>query len=390
MKNPHIVAVDDNVFNLDLIDAILSSNQYDVTGFESGQEVVDYLEDMPEVDLFLLDVMMPGMTGFDLIKKIKEFDVYREVPVIFVTALTDSDNLSQGFSLGGVDYITKPIKSKELLARIHTHITLQQSLSDNKNLNDSLMSDLENAKKIQRHLLPGKFPSCYNLKFSGKYEPWIKVGGDFYDVFCTREKELFFYLADVSGHGVAAAMLTIVVKNTIRDIFASLKQNQTHVMPSEIISRLNQVITNDYEQYLTMILFRLSPDSSDMIYSPAGHHAFPIVFRDDQSEILENHSFPIGWINDATYEDFALDMNGLSRLFLYSDGIIEAENLEREMYGIERFEKFLSDSISNSIEGQVDSIYDEVLRFADGSLNDDFTILGVDFNGYSKNACPCI
>lgn len=126
---PRILAVDDVPTNLQVVSAILSSQGYSVTTVRSGQEALDHLAQNP-VDLILLDVMMPGMNGFETTRMIKKNPQWEKIPVIFLTALTDKDEVVQGFESGGVDYVTKPFNKSELLIRVKTHLTLEKTRND--------------------------------------------------------------------------------------------------------------------------------------------------------------------------------------------------------------------------------------------------------------------
>ncbi len=382
MERGIVYAVDDNQYNLDLIEAILTGKNFKVKTFLSGHDFINHIKEDPDADIILLDVMMPGYTGFQVIEDLKKIDFLKDIPVIFVTALSDMDNLSKAFSLGAVDYVTKPIKSKELIARVNTHIKLRRSMIKIEKLNEEIMEDLENAKKIQISMLPKKFPNYQKLRFAGKYIPWIKVGGDFYDVFCTREKELFFYIADVAGHGVAAAMLTIVVKESIREIITDLKIEKKEITPSMLMHYLNKRITNEFEQYLTMAIFKVSANrENEIIYSIAGHHAFPILYKNRGKSviILEEKSFPIGWIDEVNYKDKKIEVEKGDKLFLYTDGIIEAESPEGEQYSIERFVEFVKSNANMELNEFIAKVEKEIIDFSNNNFSDDFTILGVEF-----------
>ncbi len=141
MKNKHnILIVDDIPSNIRLMVSILDEKGYAVSYAQSGEQAIE-LSRKVDFDLILLDVMMPGMDGFDVCKVLKKNDRTREVPVIFLTARTDQESILEGFENGGVDYVTKPFSEKELLVRIQTHLDL-------KDARDALRSELEFKKKI--------------------------------------------------------------------------------------------------------------------------------------------------------------------------------------------------------------------------------------------------
>ena len=122
---PHVLVVDDEPKNLQLIGSVLNEQGYDVTVATSGQEALDIVRDTPPT-LILLDVMMPGMDGYEVCRRLRRNMATASIPVIFLTALTDKDNIVQGFRAGGVDYVTKPFFAEELIARVETQVHLHQ------------------------------------------------------------------------------------------------------------------------------------------------------------------------------------------------------------------------------------------------------------------------
>jgi len=136
-KSSLILIVDDNISNLQVLGALLSQKGYEIAVATDAVKALEFLEnDVP--DLMLLDVMMPGTNGYDLCKKIKTIDKLIEIPVLFLTALTDPDDIIKGFDAGGVDYISKPFNNAELLARIKTHIGLKKAKDELKVLRGTL------------------------------------------------------------------------------------------------------------------------------------------------------------------------------------------------------------------------------------------------------------
>ncbi|MBE9062262.1 sensor histidine kinase [cf. Phormidesmis sp. LEGE 11477] len=123
MKDIEILVVDDTVANLEVMDEVLSSAQYYVSAVTSGQRALKQLQEQTPA-LILLDVQMPGMDGFETCRQIKANPATAPIPIIFITALSDAESIAKGFSLGAVDYITKPFRETELLARVRTHISL--------------------------------------------------------------------------------------------------------------------------------------------------------------------------------------------------------------------------------------------------------------------------
>jgi two-component system sensor histidine kinase/response regulator len=119
-----VLVVDDNQENLKVVSNLLKEKKYKIALAEDGLSALKILSSN-KIDLILLDIMMPDMDGFEVCKRIKEQDETRDIPIIFLTARTDTDDIVKGFRMGGVDYITKPFKKEELHARVNSHIQLK-------------------------------------------------------------------------------------------------------------------------------------------------------------------------------------------------------------------------------------------------------------------------
>jgi len=136
MKNKNILVVDDTEINIDILVELLSDN-YDVLVALDGQSALDIIRDA-KIDLILLDIMMPNMSGYEVCKILKKNEVTKNIPVIFITAKVDEDSIEKAYSIGGIDYVTKPFKPKELLARVKTQLDLQKLIQDLKESQDEL------------------------------------------------------------------------------------------------------------------------------------------------------------------------------------------------------------------------------------------------------------
>jgi len=131
MKNENkdgatILIVDDNPSNVEIAASLLSGEQYNVEFALSGEEALQWVS-LASFDLILMDIMMPGLDGYETSQRIKEVEAYKDVPIIFLTAKTDTESLNKAFDAGGVDYLTKPFRPEELLARVATHVALKKS-----------------------------------------------------------------------------------------------------------------------------------------------------------------------------------------------------------------------------------------------------------------------
>ncbi len=125
-NNPKILLVDDNPINIRVAAKILRTNNYNISFSQSGKGAIQKANKI-DFDLILLDIMMPEMDGYEVCKILKEQPQTRNIPIIFLTARTETENVVQAFELGGADYVTKPFNGNELLSRVETHIRLKKS-----------------------------------------------------------------------------------------------------------------------------------------------------------------------------------------------------------------------------------------------------------------------
>ncbi len=159
---PAILAVDDNPTNLNLLFDVLDKAHFEVLISQSGESALKRAENA-KPDIILLDVMMPGIDGFETCGQLKANNVTKDIPVIFMTALADTVDKVKGFELGAVDYITKPIQPQEVLARIKTHLTIKQLQGDLRQKNQALSESLEREKELND--LKSRFISMASHEF---------------------------------------------------------------------------------------------------------------------------------------------------------------------------------------------------------------------------------
>lgn len=157
-----VLAVDDNPANLGLLFDVLDEAGFEVLVSQSGESALKRAE-VTQPDIVLLDVMMPGIDGFEACRQLKEREQTRHIPVIFMTAVTGTIDKVKGFELGAVDYITKPIQPKEVLARIHTHLKIQQLQAELEQKNRELSESLEREQELNR--LKSRFVSMVSHEF---------------------------------------------------------------------------------------------------------------------------------------------------------------------------------------------------------------------------------
>lgn len=389
-----ILVVDDNPMNVDLLSRRLTRKGFQVETALDGQTALDRIE-AEEFGLILLDIMMPGMDGYEVLERIRADKGAHELPVIMATARTETEDIIKALKLGANDYVTKPIDFPVVLARVETHITVKQSVDQIKELEESLkrknayMQDsLNSAARFQQSLLPKKAPENSKVDFAWLYEPCDELAGDTFDVFEFDDHSIGFYQLDVTGHGVKAALLAVTLSRllTPKSGQASLvlstddSGSVTSTPPVDVVEELNQEfqINEESNQFFTMVYGILDLENLTLSYVNAAH-SYPILSGSDGVKELDNEAgFPIGVAPEVMCSPESLQLQSGDRFFVYSDGIIEAMNPEGELFGEQRLMDIISRMAEQSLNETINAVRDEVVLWTQSTIHqDDVSILGL-------------
>lgn len=273
--------------------------------------------------------------------------------------------------------LSSPIKTEsgeiigmiEVLRDITNLKNLQEQMLEQ---NKKLKMELNLARKLQNKLLPQKIFSK-KLKYSYIYQSCEAIGGDFYDIFKIDESRYGIYIADVSGHGVPASMLTVFLYSTF---------DKKNLSPSAALKKLfNEFNTSlsDENMYITVFYAIWDIKNNTLTYSNAGHNACPILFNKNKFEILRSSGIPISnWLENPQYKDSQISIEPNDKLFLYTDGIVELKNNKKEQFGEEKLLSILLHS-ENSLDKTLQNILDAAYQFSgiskSNSITDDITML---------------
>jgi sigma-B regulation protein RsbU (phosphoserine phosphatase) len=401
-----LLVVDDDSFNLDLICPRLERRGYRVDAATDGKTALELIEQKP-YDLILLDIVMPGVDGMEVLKATRQRRSRAHLPVIMVTSLDSSQAVVEALREGANDYVTKPIDIEVLLARVGTHVILKrttESLEESNQqlhqVNAQLQRDLEAAAKVQRSLLPAHTPSFENYEFAWRYEPCEQLGGDNLNIMALSENEIGFYLLDVSGHGVQAALMSVAVNHLLEP-----SQEDTSVVnrpnrgrkndgepgffaatPREVAERLNRHFTFDLAvaQYFTIFYAVLNRADHTCRYVSTGHPAPLRLSAAGDVKLLETSGLPIGIFQpgEAGYEPFeqrTLELRPGDRLCVYSDGIVELRNKSQREFGLERLSRLLQESRREPLDQCLETVFAAATAWRDGGpLSDDLSMLALD------------
>ena len=201
-----ILLVDDNPTNLQVLLQTLDGQGYNMLVAKSGETALDIAR-KTHPSVILLDIMMPGIDGFETCRRLKADATTRDAAVIFLSALDETADKVRGLELGAVDYITKPIQGDEVIARVNTHLTIRRLNVELKGRYDVIERELEIVADVQRGLLPAELPAIPGLSLAAFYATSRYAGGDYYDVIPLPDDRWGILMADVSGHGTRSAVV---------------------------------------------------------------------------------------------------------------------------------------------------------------------------------------
>lgn len=377
-QSARILVVDDEPVNLLIMINHLKMEGYEIITAENAEQVEAMLERCDIPDVILLDVMLPRVSGFDLCRKIRESYSSHELPVIMLTVRQSTQDIVAGISAGANDYLIKPVNGEELCARVANLISMKNSIKAQSELR-IIRNELDLAIELQKNILPATLPDIKDLSFAVRYIPSSHVSGDFYDYHIINDSSIGVILADVTGHGVPAAMIASMMQMAYS--FSKMK----HTEPSEILSEINSILSiYPHELYLTACCILVQIAQRRMRYSNAGHPSV-LVYRRAEKRLLNYTVFgrPIGMFEESEYSTIEIELKPGDRIIMHTDGIPEARNPFHENFGDERFHALICDNIGLSPDEFADrvvrSVYDWTKISPDRGLKDDVTLIVFDF-----------
>jgi sigma-B regulation protein RsbU (phosphoserine phosphatase) len=291
-------------------------------------------------DLVLLDIMMPGLDGYQVCQRLRQMPETAEVPIMFLSSLEEVQNKTRGFEAGGNDYLTKPFEMLEVKARVRS-LLKAKAYSDA--VKEQIASELRVAREIQMGMLPNDFSGveqAYGVKLSAVLEPAREVGGDLYGVCAATPDRLVVFLGDVSGKGIPASMFMVRAISLARLLSREIAE------PERILARLNDELAADNPSlmFVTFLCAVFNPASGRLSLANAGHCP-PVLLRNVQPPnwAAVNPGPVLGFESGVEYQRADLSLAAGDALVLYTDGVTEAFNPQEELYGSERL---LSDAQS--------------------------------------------
>ena len=395
-----ILVVEDDAMQRLVLVSLLKSHGHEVVAVSDGSAAWEEIG-RKSFNIVFTDWMMPGMTGIELIRKIRLTGSERYVYVILCTSRSSRADLVEGLKSGADDYIEKPIHEDELLVRLAAGervIDLERRLQEeNRKLEESNQSlkkayetirdDLDAAARMQRSLLPPA-GTIHGIHCNSLFLPASVVAGDVFNFFSIGLNSVGFYLLDVSGHGIPAAMLSVTLSKVLTTrpeasspLVESTRSGSAYDIrsPHEALSEVNDRFQDQDDMYFTMVYGVLDKDSGCLRLAQAGHPAPILLRRNGPPEPLGDGGFPLGMLPDRSFDALEYHVEKGDRLFLCSDGILECTNAAGEEFGQQRLMEVLNQHRESSLDTLLKSLQSTMHEWAGSTeFADDVTLLALE------------
>ncbi len=367
-----ILIVDDEVRITDILNLYLKKEGYQTLTAGDGLEALSVMqENVP--DLIISDLMMPNMDGIEFCKEVKTRSEFTNPYFIMLTAKATVDSKVEGLKIGADDYITKPFNVKELVARVNSAMRIKALQNEvvEKNVElerykAAMENELQLAARFQESLIPPDGNISPGIRLTSIYQPTIHIGGDIFDVRNAGDGQIVFFVADVTGHGIVAAVISAMIKLSFIQAAADTSS------PSAIAEKINRdiVSTTSEEHFASVFLGSLTPDGSALSFVRAGHPAPYLCQHDGQILPLAPKGFLLGIDPTAQFPQQTVSLSPRDRIFMFTDGISEAEGRDGELFGTGRIRQYLARQ-GASLSG----LLDLANQWSGGQYQDDFTLV---------------
>lgn len=376
-----ILIVDDNPVNIFVIKKILKQAGYqDLVSLNSAQELFEYIhfgKDSSrhnEIDLILLDIMMPEIDGLEVCRRLQKEEKFKDIPIIFVTALEDANKLAEALDIGAMDYITKPINKVELLARMRVALRLKSELNWHKEQEENLRNELDLATQVQRNLLSSPLREEH-IKIEASYLPSFKLAGDMYYWYKIDENRYGIILLDVMGHGVSASLVCMFISSVLRETIKSL------IDPELVMKDLNKYMTllhnenDNIPYYFTAIYLVVNTEDRTIEYVNAGHPSGYVLVDETNVVELNRGSCAVGFFDEIKVKKTVIPFEKNAQITLFTDGVLEA--IANDEFEAEEKLRAFTERKWGDLEEEIEGFYKEEQKKAQ---SDDMCLIMIQTN----------
>ena len=348
--------------------------RYEFEFAHNGAEALERLRKDGGFDIVLSDINMPVMDGLTLLAQIPNVDP--DIRAVMVSAYGDMENIRTAMNRGAFDFVTKPIDFTDLkttIERTIENLTLWRNALSARDKLVALQNELDVARKMQQDILPKSFPTSEAFDLYASMVPARSVGGDFFDVYEFDNGRVGVAIADVSGKGVPAAMFMMASRTLLKACAA------TSDSPATVLEQVNNMLSdnNDAMTFVTLLYGIYDPETKKFVYANGGHNPPVIVKPNLTTELLESTGgVALGVMRDFKYQGNTITLEPGSMIVFYTDGVVEAEKENKELFEMERFCEILQGTTFNNAKEATNEIFKAVGEFAgENPQSDDITCL---------------
>jgi CheY-like chemotaxis protein/anti-sigma regulatory factor (Ser/Thr protein kinase) len=372
-----VLVVDDHAYNRDLLSFILEDMEHECVFAENGEQAFQLVNDHPDIGLVLMDVMMPVVDGIEATRMIKDAHPERFLPVVFVTALDDAETLTRCLDCGGDDFIPKPVNESVLIAKVRAHERAKNLYDTVHQTNEKLLFHqkmVEREHSIVEHIFDNRSKNvgsvCDNVEIYTS--PMSMFNGDLATVAPSPSGGLYALVGDFTGHGLASSIATLPVTELFHQ--SASRQASVAQMAVEINRRLVDLLPEN--MFFCAAIMELDRQGENLTLWLGGMNDVLIIEENStQPRRIEAAHMPLGILNDGEFDDSPslINLNPSDRIYIYTDGIIEAENKQSGEFGQDRLENILFQSKSHTVDAVIDAVHE----YQSDEQSDDITMIEV-------------
>ncbi len=363
-----VLVIDDEEMIRKLMTDILNQTGYEPLSAADGASAVALLE-QNRVDLIILDMNMPQMDGLEFLHYTNEHRL-THAPVLMFSGMSDKETMLECYGLGVYDFIKKSEQLEIMLKRIENGLKIGEMI----HFNEFMRVELETARKFQKYLYPESALSAPGIEMAVHIQLMSGIGGDLYDYIKFMDGRIIFFVADVSGHSISAAMYTAMVKMMFRK---ALKESEK---PGDILTRLNREVSENLpvESFITIFCGLLDPAGKTLHYANGGHPR-PYIFTGGKAAVLEGHDSFLGPIKDAKFITFTANTTAWDGMIVFTDGIFDIRGGGNGFDSEEGLERHMKDG-TLSIREKFNLIKGAITD-PNALVNDDCTVVMIELKG---------
>jgi sigma-B regulation protein RsbU (phosphoserine phosphatase) len=380
-SHAEILVVDDDAMSRRVLAQLLTAAGYKCRVSEDGSEALEIAHTTPP-SVLLLDFDMPGLNGAEVLRRLRsdQNPAVAQIPTIMLTAHGSEASEVSCLQAGADDFVTKPVNAAVLRARIETQLRLRSMRRQLERQNDELEKwrrnlerDLAAARLTQQSLIPQKPLALSGWEVATCYRPVIQVGGDIYGWLRMKDSRILFWIADGTGHGAAAALLTTLAKLLFHH------GNDEHDTPVTVMEAVNHDFRSIFgsRSFMTAMCVALDPATGSASVVGAGHPPLLVTHQKGTTESVASIAPPLGLIEQPEFTETAINLEPGDAFLLYTDGLFRWTKDERRRLSPQQLEKMLDHSAPTA-EALLKGVLGHLA--ADNSVNtspDDMTALAV-------------